>query len=80
MREQGKDETSPDAPEAESLGADFWRTAHVVMPGGNFCPSAPQQRRGGVVQSQWKGHLTRMKAVLKAYAEARNLEARNIVS
>jgi len=34
MREQGKDETSPDAPEAESLGADFWSSARVVMPGG----------------------------------------------
>lgn len=34
MRERGEDKTSPDAPEAESLGADFWSSARVVMPGG----------------------------------------------
>jgi len=31
MRERGEDPTSPSAPEAESLGADFWSTAHVLM-------------------------------------------------
>jgi hypothetical protein len=25
MRDRGEDKTSPDAPEAESLGADFWK-------------------------------------------------------
>ena len=34
MRERGEDQTSPDAPEAESLGADFWSSARVVMPAG----------------------------------------------
>ncbi len=32
MRDRGEDQTSPDAPEAESLGADFWSSARVVMP------------------------------------------------
>jgi hypothetical protein len=30
MRERGEDKTSPDAPEAESLGVDFWSSARVV--------------------------------------------------
>jgi hypothetical protein len=33
MRDRGgEDQTSPNAPEAESLGADFWKSARVVMP------------------------------------------------
>jgi hypothetical protein len=35
MREPGEDKTSPDAPEAESLGADFWKNARVVKLGGD---------------------------------------------
>jgi hypothetical protein len=31
MRDRGEDKTSPEAPEAESLGADFWKSAPVVM-------------------------------------------------
>jgi uncharacterized protein (DUF4415 family) len=71
MREQGKDETSPDAPEAESLGADFWRTARVVMPG--VKTSVHLRLDSDVVEwfkANGKGHLTRMNAVLKAYVEA----------
>ena len=56
VREQGEDETSPDAPETESLGADFSKSVRVVMPGGgNACSSPPRQRCGGVVQGPWKG-------------------------
>jgi hypothetical protein len=32
MRDRGEDRTSADAPEAESLGADFWKSARVAMP------------------------------------------------
>jgi hypothetical protein len=32
MRDRGEDQTSPNAPEAESLGTDFWKSARVVMP------------------------------------------------
>jgi len=32
MREPGLDRTRPDAPPAESLGADFWKSARVVLP------------------------------------------------
>ncbi|MGD0443433.1 MAG: hypothetical protein ABSA39_05805 [Edaphobacter sp.] len=35
MRERGEDKTSLDATEAESLCADFWSSARVVMPRGN---------------------------------------------
>jgi hypothetical protein len=34
MRERGEDKSRTDAPEAESLGADFWSSARVVTPGG----------------------------------------------
>ena len=71
MRERGEDRTSPDAPEAESLGADFWRTARVVMPGGKT--SVHLRLDSEVVEwfkANGKGHLTRMNAVLKAYVEA----------
>jgi uncharacterized protein (DUF4415 family) len=69
--ERGEDKTSPDAPEAESLGADFWDTAPVVMPGGKT--SVHLRLDSDVVRwfkSKGKGHLTRMNAVLKAYVEA----------
>ena len=36
MRERGRDKTSPDAPEAGPLGADFWNSARFVMPGARF--------------------------------------------
>ncbi len=71
MREQGKDETNPDAPEAESLGADFWSSARIVMPGGKT--SVHLRLDSDVVdwfKANGKGHLTRMNAVLRAYVEA----------
>jgi uncharacterized protein (DUF4415 family) len=71
MRERGEDRTSPHAPEAESLGADFWKTARVVMPGGKT--SVHLRLDSDVVEwfkANGKGHLTRMNAVLKAYVEA----------
>ncbi len=71
MREQGKDETNPDAPEAESLRADFWSSARVVMPGGKT--SVHLRLDSDVVdwfRANGKGHLTRMNAVLRAYVEA----------
>jgi uncharacterized protein (DUF4415 family) len=69
--ERGEDKTSPDAPNAESLGADFWETAPVFMPGGKT--SVHLRLDSDVVRwfkSKGKGHLTRMNAVLKAYVEA----------
>ena len=56
MRERGQDQTSPEAPEAESLGAEFWSSARVVIAGReDLRTSAPGQRCGGLVQSQREG-------------------------
>jgi uncharacterized protein (DUF4415 family) len=71
MRERGEDPTSPSAPEAESLGADFWSTARVVMPTGKT--SVHLRLDSDIVdwfKASGKGHLTRMNAVLRAYVEA----------
>ena len=70
MREQGEDQTGPDAPEAESLGAEFWSSARIVMPTGKT--SVHLRLDTDVVdwfKSTGKGHLTRMNAVLRAYVE-----------
>jgi uncharacterized protein (DUF4415 family) len=70
LRKRGEDKTSVDAPEAESLGAEFWRSAHVVMPAGKT--SVHLRMDSDVVawfRAGGKGHLTRMNAVLRAYVE-----------
>jgi len=71
MRERGEDPTRLDAPEAPSLGAEFWKSARVVMPTGKT--SIHLRLDSDVAawfKAQGKGHLTRMNAVLRAYAEA----------
>jgi len=71
MRECGDDKTSPNASEAKSLGAEFWKTARVVMPSGKT--SVHLRLDSDIVEwfkTQGKGHLTRMNAVLRAYVEA----------
>ena len=71
MRERGEDQTSPEAPEAESLGVEFWSSARVVMPAGKT--SVHLRLDSDVVdwfKANGKGHLTRMNAVLRAYVEA----------
>ena len=71
MREDGEDRTSADAPEAESLGAEFWKSARVVVPAGKT--SVHLRLDSDVVEwfrARGKGHLTRMNAVLRAYVEA----------
>ena len=71
MREQGEDQTSADAPEAVSLGTEFWKSARVVMPSGKT--SVHLRLDSDIVEwfkANGKGHLTRMNAVLRAYVEA----------
>jgi uncharacterized protein (DUF4415 family) len=71
MRKRGEDETSKTAPEAESLGAEFWRSARVVVPQGKT--SVHLRLDNDVVEwfrASGKGHQTRMNAVLRAYVEA----------
>ena len=71
MRKRGEDETSKTAPEAESLGAEFWKSARVVVPSG--MTSVHLRLDYDVVEwfrASGKGHQTRMNAVLRAYVEA----------
>jgi uncharacterized protein (DUF4415 family) len=76
LRERGLDQTRPDAPRAESLGADFWKSARVVMPSGKTSVHLRLDR--DVVEwfkARGKGHLTRMNAVLRAYVDAEKRSA-----
>ncbi|MGO9326348.1 MAG: BrnA antitoxin family protein [Terracidiphilus sp.] len=71
LRTRGLDKTRRDAPPADSLGADFWKSARVVMPSGKTSVHLRLDR--DVVEwfrSRGKGHLTRMNAVLRAYVDA----------
>ena len=72
LRLRGEDQTRSDAPEAESLGAEFWKSARMVVPKGKT--SVHLRLDNDVVEwfrARGKGHLTRMNAVLKAYVEAK---------
>lgn len=70
MRERSGDKTSPDGTEAGSLGADFWNSARVVMPGARFpFTFASTMMWWNGSRPMEKGHLTRMNAVLKAYVD-----------
>lgn len=76
IRKRGGDPTRPDAPEAESLGKDFWKSARVVMPPGKT--SVHLRLDSDVVEwfkSRGKGHLTRMNAVLRTYVDAQKRSA-----
>lgn len=71
LRQRGEDPTRADAPEAESLGAEFWKSARVVVPSGKT--SVHLRLDSDVVEwfkARGKGHLTRMNAVLRAYVDA----------
>ena len=76
LRERGEDPTRRDAPRAESLGADFWKSARVVMPPGKTSVHLRLDR--DVVEwfkARGKGHLTRMNAVLRTYVDAQKRSA-----
>ena len=71
VHERGEDPTRADAPGAESLGAEFWKSARVIMPRGKT--SVHLRLDSDVAawfKAHGKGHLTRMNAVLRAYVEA----------
>lgn len=75
-RESGEDKSSPDAPEAQSLGSEFWKSAQVVMPRAKT--SVHLRIDSDVVdwfKLQGKGHLTLMNAVLRAYVRAQKSDA-----
>jgi uncharacterized protein (DUF4415 family) len=73
MRADGEDRTHPSAPEAESLGEDFWNSARVVVPRGKT--SVHLRIDSDIVEwfkARGKGHLTHMNAVLRSYVDAQN--------
>jgi uncharacterized protein (DUF4415 family) len=70
MREAGQSQTKDDAP-ALAVDEAFWETAQVTMPAKK--KSVHLRLDEDVLayfQGQGKGHISRMQAVLKAYAEA----------
>jgi len=76
LRKRGLDKTRRDALRTESLGADFWKSARVVMPSGKTSVHLRLDR--DVVEwfrARGKGHLTRMNAVLRAYVDAEKRSA-----
>jgi uncharacterized protein (DUF4415 family) len=68
---RGASKTRADAPEAASIGQDFWKRARIVMPPGK---TSVHLRVDSDVfdwfKKQGGGHLTRMNAVLRSYVEA----------
>lgn len=70
MRKEGQSQTKYDAPMLEIDDA-FWDNAQVAMP--TKKKSVHLRLEEGVLeyfQKQGKGHISRMQAVLKSYAEA----------
>jgi uncharacterized protein (DUF4415 family) len=70
-RDRGQTETRTHAPE-RSVEADFWASAHVVMPPPGKA-SVHIRLDTDVLEwfrAQGKGHLTRMNAVLRSFMEA----------
>ena len=62
--------TDPRAPVVEALGADFWDSAQVVMPGEHVKVGVSLRVDAEVydwLRATGKGYLSRMNVVLKAY-------------
>lgn len=73
MKEKGSLFHNPNAPEEESLGAEFWSKANLEgpkKPRSVHLKLEPDVFEFFVSETNGKGHLTRMQAVLKAYAKA----------
>ena len=70
------DRTLEDAPEGETLGADFWKSAKIVYPDGPKERLTVRFDRDMVAwfKSQGRGYQTRMNAVLRSYFEAQENE------
>ena len=67
-----EDRTRGDAPAGSPMGADFWKTARVVHPGGPKERLTVRFDRDVVTwfRARGRGYQTRMNAVLRSYYEA----------
>ncbi|WP_320188613.1 BrnA antitoxin family protein (plasmid) [Agrobacterium rosae] len=73
MRTRGELYHNPKAPEGEKLDEAFWSNAKVegpVKPRSVHLKLDPEVFEHFLTETGGKGHLTRMQAVLKAYANA----------
>ena len=73
LRDAGKLFRDPGAPEGEPLGADFWAKAKLEepkRPRSVHLKLDPEVFEFFFTVTGGKGHLSRMQAVLKAYAVA----------
>lgn len=68
-----EDESRADAPDGESLGADFWASAKIVLPDSKTSVHLRVDTKVlDYFKAQGKGHLTRMNSVLRTYVEAKS--------
>ncbi len=73
MRARGESRTCPDAPDGPPLGDEFWANAVWVEPANRksvHLRLQPDVFEFFVKQTGGKGHIAKMQAVLKAYADA----------
>lgn len=73
MKEKGELFHDPNAPEGESLGAEFWSKAEVRGPKSLRSVHLrldPEVFEFFYSESNGKGHLTRMQNILRAYVNA----------
>ncbi len=73
MRARGESRTRPDAPDGPPLGDDFWANAVLVEPANRKSVHLRVNQDVYdffVKDTGGKGHIAKMQAVLKAYADA----------
>lgn len=75
MKERGELYHNPKAPEGEALNDEFWKNAKVegpAKPRSVHLKLDPEVFEHFIAETGGKGHLTRMQAVLKAYAKSQS--------
>jgi uncharacterized protein (DUF4415 family) len=73
MKDRGETRTRPDAPDGPPLGEDFWANAVLVEPANRKSVHLRVNQEVYdffVKDTGGKGHIAKMQAVLKAYADA----------
>jgi uncharacterized protein (DUF4415 family) len=73
MKDRGETRTRANAPDGPPLGEDFWANAVLVEPANRksvHLRLQPEVFEFFVKQTGGKGHIAKMQAVLKAYADA----------